>query len=169
VGDSNITLSVTLNEASIAHYIVSEHPSSLPTPAQVRSLRCWGRFSLAAMPVMLALLLCHTNCMRACMRAAPCEKVLESVETLALLSTSAPSLQVAAGTAANSTAPATAGNLTVAAAAATQLSATGLAPGRYYDVYLVAADSPAGNLQSSVLNFTYVTTSVLYDSYYCLW
>jgi hypothetical protein len=65
-------------------------------------------------------------------------------------------LQVAAGSAANGTAPVAAGNLTVAAATASQLIAIGLAPGRVYDVYLVAADSPAGNLQSAVLNFTYV-------------
>jgi hypothetical protein len=35
VGDNNITLSTTLNEASIAYYVVIEHPSSMPAPAQV--------------------------------------------------------------------------------------------------------------------------------------
>lgn len=82
-----------------------------------------------------------------------------SNEMLTLSSVPTCSAQVAAGSSANASAPAAAGNLTVAAATANQLQATGLAPGRFYDVYLVAADSPVGNLQSAVLNFTYVATA----------
>jgi hypothetical protein len=52
----------------------------------------------------------------------------------------------------------------VPAATASQLIATGLAPGRFYDVYLVAADTPAGNCQVTVLNFTYVNAGIVHYS-----
>jgi hypothetical protein len=73
-------------------------------------------------------------------------------------------MQVAAGATANGSAPAAAGNMTVPAATASQLTATGLAPGRFYDVYLVAADTPAGNRQVTVLNFTYVAAGVSHSA-----
>jgi hypothetical protein len=34
------------------------------------------------------------------------------------------------------------------------MQANGLSPGSWYDIYLVAADDPAGNLQTSVTNIT---------------
>lgn len=63
-------------------------------------------------------------------------------------------VQVAAGLAANSSVPVTAGTVTAAAATAILFQAAGLSPGQFYDVYLIAEDDPAENLQLTVTNIT---------------
>lgn len=63
-------------------------------------------------------------------------------------------VQVAAGMAANQTQPASAGKVSAAFNTSVLLIAEGLSPGSWYDIYLVAADDPAGNLQPRVTNIT---------------
>jgi len=66
----------------------------------------------------------------------------------------ATTLQVAGGLAANSTQPVSAGKASAPFNTSVQLVAEGLSPGSLFDVYLVAADQPAGNLQTTVTNIT---------------
>lgn len=56
--------------------------------------------------------------------------------------------------AANQTAPAAAGKVSATFNTSALLTAQGLSPGSWYDMYLVAADDPAGNLQPRVTNVT---------------
>lgn len=63
-------------------------------------------------------------------------------------------LQVSTALAAANAPPVAAGHLPAARNTATLLQANGLEPGNWYDIYLVAADDPAGNLQTRATNIT---------------
>jgi hypothetical protein len=60
--------------------------------------------------------------------------------------------QVVASVGANDSQPASAGKASTAFNTSARLTAEDLSPGSWYDVYLVAADDPAGNLQPRVTN-----------------
>lgn len=55
---------------------------------------------------------------------------------------------------ANESQPASAGKASAAFNTSVLLTAEGLSPGNWYDIYLVAQDDPAGNLQPRVTNIT---------------
>jgi hypothetical protein len=63
-------------------------------------------------------------------------------------------MQVAGGVAANNAQPVSAGKVSAAFNTSVLLVAAALFPGSWYDIYLVAADDPAGNLQTRVTNIT---------------
>lgn len=63
-------------------------------------------------------------------------------------------VQVAGGVAGNNSQPVSAGKASAAFNTSTMLVAEGLSPGSWYDIYMVAADDPAGNLQIRVTNIT---------------
>jgi hypothetical protein len=62
--------------------------------------------------------------------------------------------QVASGVAANDSSPASAGSSPAGRNVFAVFAAEGLSAGTWYDVYLVARDAPAGNLQTRVTNIT---------------
>lgn len=63
-------------------------------------------------------------------------------------------MQVSGGLAANGTQPVTSSKASAAFNTSLLLTAEGLLPGSWYDIYLVAADDPAGNMQTRVTNIT---------------
>jgi hypothetical protein len=63
-------------------------------------------------------------------------------------------LQVAGGLAAAGAQPVAAGHMLAMRNTPLLMQANSLSPGSWYDIYLVAADDPAGNLQTKVTNIT---------------